>query len=502
MKLFAYLIFISLLFTGCLDESPNRPTYTLQNTSSDTDDTDGDTDDFEIPTRPDGAVYLQSGFCGCKDGEAITVGNCASVCQGKTATVETLFVDVKVGEEIDTSSLKDFYGWCTDSITYEDPETGEIVEDGITASCSVQVKDENGSLGSLNFEPKAGSNSFSVDITALDYDKTYRLSVVENSSGASSTTIQVRKYSSRISDPKGGPLDLMSVNQFTCLNRTVSTDDTNGDNYYESATRSHYYFIAEDRPEPLSESYANLFCHDYRIYGTTPINNPLLEETPKSFWVWDKWDPRFYDLDGAEVNGTTVEIHKILGQRIRDLGYEQDEDPEVFFPLEYYNGPPVSEDGSTPAKKQLGYYMLPFVDEDNGFKAYCPTAAHYNSDNPLFQAMKEVVGTDTEGLYIAKQSGVCDVILVGETLLKKIWFYTEDGKNIQPNDETVKGKQIQFYWPADTTSPMVKKSHQKLYILKRATDSLCGETNVSDNQNTSSSQYPSHDKRIGCVPAP
>ena len=497
MKKFSCLILLCFFFTSCLEDvPPDRPT--LFEYQPATDGEDGG-EEFVPPTRPDGAVFLQTGSCGCKGTEPITLGNCVSFCAGKSNLEETLYVNVEVGEEIETSSLASFYGWCTKPITYTDPETGELVEDGVQPVCEVRVKDENGSLGTLNFEPKAGSKTLSINIANLDSDKTYRLSVVEATSGASSNTIQVRKVSDRITDPVGGPLRLMPVNQYTCMTRVLSTDEGNGDNFFESAARSHYYFIDEDRPEPLSETFANIFCHDFMIYGTTPINNPLLEETPGSFTVWNKWDPRFFDLDGNE-NGNEIEVHKLLGQKIRDLGY-QSEDPKVFFPLEYYNGPPISaEGGSIPEKKVLGHYMLPFVSTSDGFKAYCPTAQHYNSENPLFQAMKEIVGVDTEGLYIAKQNNVCDVLLIKESLLKQIWFYIENGIHIEPNDSTVSGKQVQFYWPPDPVSPFVKKSHQRVYTLKRPTESLCGESNVSDNEIQNPSQYPSHDKRIGCVP--
>lgn len=505
-KLVSFLIFTSLFLTACLDEAPrNRPTFSPFQSAVDGDGDDDPDKTVEAPTRPDGEVYLQSGHCGCKAGEPITLGNCASFCDGKSSLEETLYVDVKVGEAIETSDLRDFYGWCTSPLTYEDPETGELVEDGIQANCEIQVKDENGSLGSLGFTPKAGSSKLEVNIADLDYDKTYRISVVEVTSGASSDTIQVRKVSDRVTDPVGGPIGLEPVNQYTCITREFSSDDNNGDNFFESASRNHYYFIDEDRPEPLPRVFANIYCHDYQIYGTTPINNPLLEETsPKegkgSFWVWNKWDPRFFDLDGPEENGDTIGIHRILQQKIKDLGFSSPQPPEIFFPLEYYNGPPIAEEGKpAPAKKTMGYYMQPFVDGDT-FRAYCPNADYYNSDNPLFRAMKDVVGVDTEGLYMAKQDGVCDVILIGETLLKKIWFYIENGVHLQPNDQTVSGKQLQFYWPADPASPYIKKSHQRVYTLKRPGEPICGDE--VGGGGVDPSQYPTHDKRIGCVPAP
>ena len=506
MKKLVYVLFICVFAASCLeDESRMRPTinpYQDLITGGD-DDADDKSDKFELPTRPDGAVYLQSGFCGCSEGEAITLGaNCVSFCEGKNHPEEFLYVDVKVGEEIETSSLVDLAGWCTKPLSYTDPETGAIEQIQVDASCQAQFKDENGSTGGVTVDTiSSGDTSVKINIALLDPDKTYRLKIAETQSGASSNTIQVRKVSARVTDPVGGPLALMPVNQYTCLNRTVSSEEGTGQAFFDSAQRSHYYFINEDRPDPLPDTYSNIFCHDFLIYGTTPINDPLIEETPGQFTVWSKWDPRFFDLSGAE-DGTTTEIHKILQQKIEDQGYSVDTPPSVFFPLEYYNGPPITNnDGETtePQQKHLGYYMLPYVD-DSTFKAYCPTAEHYNSENPLFSAMKEVVGVDTEGLYIAKQVNVCDYILITESVLKKIWFYKENGQHFEPTDNTVAGKKVQFYWPADPDSPFIKKSHQRTYTIKKPDELSCGSTNVSDNANEANQSFPPHDKRIGCVP--
>ncbi|MEX1098881.1 MAG: hypothetical protein WEB87_00560, partial [Bacteriovoracaceae bacterium] len=447
MKIFAYLTFCCLFLAACEEAPRERPTFKPFNQKIS--EPEIDTGEFEIPQRPDGDVYLQSGHCGCQDGKPITLGNCVSFCEGKSGSEPTLYVDVEVGEDIETSHLVDLAGWCGQNMIYTDPETGEVVEDTSLGnpSCEIQVKDENGSLGSLPLnDPAPGQKSLEINILNLDPDKTYRLNVVEVSSGASSNTIQVRKVSTPITDPVGGPLRLMPVNQYSCMNRESSGDDSTGDTYFESANRMHYYFIDEDRPEPLPGTFANVYCHDYITYGTTPINNPLLEESPDAFTVWDKWDPRFFDLDGDE-NGNEMEIHKIIEQNINNQGVTLSQTPKVFFELKYYNGPPITDPeggGGQQDQRLLGYYMLPYVDSQT-FKAYCPTQDHYNSSNPLFSAMKEVVAVNTEGLYIAKQDNVCDYLLIKESLLKQIWFYTENGQRIQPNSDTVTGKQIQFF---------------------------------------------------------
>lgn len=494
-----FVVSASLLFSACEQEIPKRTVVGLPQGVLDNEDDDLGT--FTPPTRPDGAVFLQPGHCGCKEGEPITLGNCIGFCADKNHAEEILYIDVQVGEEIETSGLIDLAGWCTLPIEYLNPETEEIEVIGSQANCQAIVKDENGETGAITMDqPSVGSKRVKINIAGLDYDKTYRLQISEVQSGAKSDTIQVRKVSTRVSDPVGGPLAQMPVNQYACLNRSTTQDDNNGQLFFETARRSHFYFVEETRPEPLPEAFANIVCHDFITYGTTPINNPLIEETPGHFNVWSKWDPRFFNQSGAADND--MEIHRILRQKIEDQGFTLNENPKVFFPLEYLNGPSIEgETGS--GQMQLGYYMLPFVD-DSTFKAYCPKQEHYNSNNPLFVSMRETVGVDTEGLYIAKQNNVCDFILITESTLKQIWFYIENGQHIEPNSNTITGKQIQFYWPADPASPFVKKSHQRVFTVKRPNELTCsGTTNVGDSSNQNSSgSFPPHDKRIGCVPRP
>jgi hypothetical protein len=145
--------------------------------------------------------------------------------------------------------------------------------------------------------------------------------------------------------------------------------------------------------------------------------------------------------------------------------------------------------------------MTPWIDQTT-FRAYCPKQAHYFSSNQLFAAMRDIIGVDTEGLYVAKQEGAIDYILVRESLLKQIWFYIENGQHIEPNNNTIVGKQIQFYWPADVNSPFVRKSHQQLFTIKSANELSTGTASTSQqSSNGSPMSYPPHDKRLGCIPS-
>lgn len=516
MKSSLSIILLTITFmVSCLDSVPrDRPTFAPTQAARTTDNLpEPEPEPFDEPSRPSEVVFMQSGHCGCLNGEPITLGSCTSFCSGKSAATPTLFVDIEIDESnsvVENTggiNLNTLNKWCTTEISYQDEETGDIITTEASPSCSLEVKDENGVTGSLDFTPVPGATTAQIDITQLDEDKTYRLTFVEVVSGARSNTIQVRKVSDPVVDPVGGPVAVEPVFQYTCMLRNfLPIDDSNGV-LYETQNRQHFYFIAETRPEPLPGVFPNVYCHDFQTYGETPINTPLLEEQPGVFFTWKKWDPRFFDLNENEK----LEIHELLEQKIREQGVSVSQTPEVFFPLEYPTGLSFSQssDGSSGSaggeadvQKVLGFYLTPFIDSEDGFKAYCPTQQNYYGTNPLLVAMRDLIGVDTEALYIAKQDSVCDYILVPESLIKQIWFYKENGQHIEPNSDTIVGKQVQFYWPADTTSPFIKKSDQSIYTIKSSTEIGQGTgcpASAGTNQQSNTS-FPPHDKRIGCIP--
>ncbi len=501
------LILQSVLFYSCNDAPRNRPTINLTDQNVEVDEQAqeeaealAEEERLAALARPSNAIKIQSGYCACQDNKAVTLGNCESLCSAKSTTDPILYFDVLPTEVItERDDIQTFYNWCTKEIV--DPTTGESI--ATNPNCMIEAKDSDNNVGYLSIQTmSAGSNAVEVNIAQLDNDKTYRLRIVETTSGAYSSTVQLRKFSTPVDDPVGGPLRTVPVQQYTCLNITFSDDGTSL--FYEDASRMHFYFNDENRPEPLSSAFVNIHCHDVYKYGTTPINNPLLEETPGAYSLWDLWDPRFWDTDGDGQ----AQINQLLQQNVIDQGYSMDTPPELFHKFQWYNGPDVSSASSTstgttasPALAELGYYMTPWIDQTT-FKAYCPKQSHYYSSNQLFVAMRELVAVDTEGLYIAKQEGSEDYILINESTLKSIWFYLENGQHIEPNNDTVTGKQVQFYWPADSDSPFIKKSHQTIYTVKKASE--VGSDNVSTDQQSetgTSSNYPPHDKRIGCVPS-
>lgn len=500
--------FIMTTFTSCLDDNIPRDRPVLQLKNSDvTDETEDETveteETEEVDTRPEGAIIIQTGHCVCEGNQQVSIGNCESFCSTKTGEIgaKTLYFDVELTEAITLDVFEDLAGFCS-------PQSTDVAG----KKCVIEAKDENGNSATTDLVVSPGQTSFEVNITGMNLreDETYRLSISEVDTEAKSTSVQLRLVSELIIDDVGGPLALMPVNQYTCVFRSGGLDTNTGELFNDSISQFHFYFIAKTRPEPLKEiTLPTVACYDFPTFGTSPINSPLLQEQTGSFTVWNRMDPRFFSLDG----NNRMKIDELIEQSLILQGQNVTEGPSLFFELQWMSGIDDGEDNPgddgntvslTTKSDVLGMYMTPFLDRENGYRAYCPTQLHYYSDNPLFKALRDVVGIDTEGLYAAKQDNACDFLLVRETEVKQLWFYIENGQHIQPTDDTIRDKKIQFYWPADPTSPYIKKSHQRVYTIKGSEDISCGDT--PDVQSGSSdsggvlTNLPPHDNRIGCVP--
>lgn len=511
MKVLILLLLFTLsqiLIVSCNEMPRGRPT--ILDDLAVTTDVDENTL-LEVPTRPSGAIVVQSNHCGCQNAQPITIGDCDALCaerQSSSDGLAKLFFDVELTEAITLDTFEDVAGWCNTEII--DPNTNEPAALGV--GCSLEVKNQAGAVvETIPFDPAQGQVSFSIDITALAEDETFRMTIVEASSGATSTTFQVRRFSDLLQGPSG-PLQLMPVNRYSCMIRDVAVVD--GSATITNVERFHMYFNSETRPEPLQPgTVSQFYCHDIEIYGSNPINSPLLEETTGVFTLWFKDDPRFYDLLDGDGQ---MDINNLIYQEVQLQGASLPSVPTLFAPLNWMSAfddgdaTPGGDGGATTTvsvvNKDLGYYMTPFLD-DTTYKAYCPTQNHYYSSDPLFKAMKDLVGVGTEALYVAKQDNVTNFLLINESVVQPIWFYIENGQHIQPTTETIQGKQIQFYWPADPSSPYIKKSHQRIYTIKSASELSDSSSNsasgVNGSTNTTggiSNTYPTHDKRIGCVP--
>ena len=451
-------------------------------------------------TRPDNAINISS-FCGCLGNEPIIQNNCASYCSGKnTGEDELLFVDVILDPEIESNPL---YGslknWC-----------GVEIGDGKTnPSCNLELTDNNGSSISLPIENFLSSKSFSVDMKTLGSGVTYIAKIVETTSGSDSSTFQVRRLIEDTSVDFTGPLAVHHVSQYTCMTRSGTSDGINFS--WLNALRLHYYFSPNNPPPSLPPvTNGQVYCHDINIYGLT--DSPLyerLEHIPHHFSVWNYRDTRFVDTDG---NGKE-DINDILKQRLLDE-YNITKEVQIFGTLKWPNVIPVSDSGgstdSTGDNPILGYYMIPWVNSTTG-KGFCPTQEHYNGTDPMFRVMKDYIGIDTEGIFLAEREALSmldaegntiiaptDVLVIREKLLKKIWFYYENNQHLEPDAFAAENKTVMFYWPPDINDPYVRKSTQRIYTVRSSENIGSGDANGSSDLQTS---IRPPDKRFGCVPS-
>lgn len=489
--------------TGSISDTPEcTETQTLTSTT-----TNGVTTyscEENVPTRPSGAITWKTDFCACKDTKAVSLGNCATYCSTKnTNGTEILYASFTTTEAVSLNTkFQNVAGWCTAPLT----------SDTENPVCKIEAKDEQGNIEYLNVTPSL--NTITSDVSKLTADKTYVLTLIENSSKARSNSVQIVKFSDDLSIPSLGPLKNVAVSQYSCVVRELAISGP--DIYSSQAYRVHFYFIPSLLPTPLGVRNAPIVCHDIFAYGSlddAQAQYPRLETLPGVFNLWDKMDPRFYDND---QNGAT-DVNEIIIQKTRNFGGTIAAGTTFFTEFKMSPGPVVttttgsgtSTTSNTPVS--YGHFMNPWIDTSN-YKAYCPNTAHYAGTVPLFRALGEVINVSTEGLYVAEKAaetitdingverlGDVDRIFIRETDLKQVWFYLKNNVPTAPDDTTVVNNTIFFYYPLNKTSPFVRSSSQRVYRLKSAAEINNGT--ATDGSSTSGgTKYPPHDKRIGCIP--
>ncbi len=455
--------------------------------------------------RPDNAVFWKSDFCACKDSKPVTYGNCSSFCAGKnTNGAERLYANFSVTEDISLGGLGNLYAWCRTNLP----------GDTVNPECELQAKDEQGNISSIEVTIPVGSNSIQANIQdKISYDKTYVFTLVEKTSGAKSNSIQLIKFSTDVTLPIIGPLKNAPISQYTCLVREFSEDSVTGDIYFDSAYRLHFYFIPRVPPKPITPGNSNLICHDIfnPLYGKTDSDlYPRFESIPGVFNLWDTTDPRFYDNNG---NGA-IDINEAIIQKTRNLGGTIAASSKFFTPFSWPGSPEADADAGNNANstQPLGYFMPPWIDQST-FKSYCLNNTHYKSSNPLFKALGDYLGTETEGLYVGEKapetitdntgkvtSGLSDYILIKESDLKAVWFYLKNDVPTVPTDSNVSNYAIYFYYPLNKASPFVKTSTQRVFRVRGATELNNSSSGTSSTSTGSTTTYPPHDRKIGCIP--
>ncbi len=498
------LAVMSMMLSSCQDTLPARTTI-----SPDLSQTTGGTTgggEAAQPTRPDNAVKFKTGYCGCKDTKAITYGNCASFCAGKnTNGAGVLFATFNVTEEISLNpELVTLKNWCNKAIGNEESNP----------SCVLQAKDDEGNSFNLPVDPGSSNSSLQINIDRLSEDKTYILTLVETTSNSKSDTIQIIKFSEDIPLSLLGPLKNAPISQYTCINRPAPDDGgDNSDIYYDVAFRVHLYFLPRIPPQPVAAG-SDFVCHDFMnpLYGAIDdILFPRLEQLPGIFNLWDTMDPRFYDNNG---NGND-DVNDIVNQKAKNFGAVNIPASQRYFvKFPQMASIETNEEGGATASvaQSMGYYMPYWL--DSNYKSYCLNNTHYNSSNPLFKALRDIVGVEMEGIYVGVKTPETifdrygnplaapdDFLLIRETDLKAVWFYMKNGVPTVPTEAIVSTVPVFFYYPLNRASPFVKSSTQRIYQVKGAPE-IANEEVQEGGANTSgsSSTYPSHDRKLGCIP--
>lgn len=477
----------------------------------------------ETPKRPgepgtSTAVFIQRNFCSCLAGKADILNDCAAFCSGKNDASPTLYLYTKLGADIELNDkLKNLRGWCTNQISDSTTTTG-----GGAPQCNLMYDDGFGAKKiPLPAEAISASNSIKLDIKDLKINQTYVVYIQELTSGAKSDAIHIRRINPPSAEvPNLGPLKITPISQFVCMYRGITPQTPP---LYDQAFKHHFYYVDQNLPPSLPAGNPYVFCHDQIQYGE--IDQPIfprLELQPNFFKMWNETDSRFIDLMSYDATGKVVstpnqqpDINDEIKEKLRQAGISSGANYFVYF--EWLAYPGISN------PPRLGYLMTPFIDPIT-YHATCPTQADYNSNSTLMRILKDTVGVDTEGIYIAQKEAECyttragelkpaldDYMLIREGLLKKIWWYIKNGVRTEPTESVFNSNtSISFYWPPDESSPYVQKSTQKLYTI-RYTDELgtpntiCGSPAPANAPNstppTPRTTLRASDKRIGCIPA-
>ncbi len=516
----AALVSMLFLFVSCMDtggdvkKGRTVASFGVKKQTTET-PTPTPTPEIKRPGAPgtDEQVFIKPDFCSCLNKKSDILNDCDAFCSTKNTSVATLYMNFTVGADIALNSeLQNLNGWCTKEI-----------DDGNTAPGCDLVFSDGSSENKIAVVPSNTSNSIAIDISSqTQKNVTYLVFLREKTSGAVSKKVQLRRIDPPSTSPELGLLKISPITLFSCIFRTGSSGTFNTFNY---AFKRHFLFVDQNAPPALPSGTVFTLCHDSQAFGANDnVLYPRLEQTPNNFRMWNQTDSRFMDQineTGASTPNQKADVNDIVNKKLKDAGSTLS--GEFFQKLDWSSYP-----GTTNAPR-LGYYLTPFVDTVTN-RATCPSQSDYNSNNTLYNILRDLVGVDTEGIWLAQKEAECytdssnvqqpvpdDIIIIREHLLKKIWFYNNNGQPTEPTESIFNsGTSIHFYWPADELFPFTRKSTQKLYTIRfpseigSSTSSLCGTSNATNSSSNSSgggpsqsqfSTYMSSDKRFGCVPA-
>ncbi len=512
-NLHSCLLLILLLGVAACNETvpTNRPLLTAGQT-----DDGGDDDGDDILKRPDGEVFFKNNICGCKNGVNILATNdCSAFCAANAANTggeERLYFSFSVGTAIELGPWQTVRGWC------DTPIEGETAPGAV--GCQLKARAQGETEVMMSVVPRLDGNSYYANISSLDYDKTYILTMFQTTSEVSSDSIQIRKLSDGLGDLPVGPVPIQPVTQYACIKRNALANctesgecPTSGPFYYENALRQHFYFVEHMRPDPVTPgALSQIFCHNIQEHGA--LDNaqfPRLEENAKALALWSRDDVRMLTVNGR------IDINRIIEHKLKDLGYTAT-GLNLFFPLRLSPGPVINEAGNPSNSGNniaLGFFMSSFRDSNNNAK--CPVQADYmDITNPTFQVLGDLLQVDTEGVYLARReaqtdsSGKClptDWLIVRESEVSQKWFYYKNQLPHRPTQPShFKNNKIIFFHPfvPGDTDPTMKKPNQRTYTIVLPSDASSGSCTEDNGGQPTTDELPTsiapHDKRFGCVP--
>lgn len=448
--------------------------------------------DVQVEKRPTKQIEIKNDFCSCLGGKSDIINDCEQTCAGKPSTNEPLlYVNTIIGPEIYLNDkIKNLYNWCS----------VQLASDDTAPQCALSATD-GASTVSIPINITPGSNSFTANINALAFDRTYVVKIVEAKAGseAESKEFQIRRKKQSTTDDSTGILKVANISQYSCLQYGGRVDSAGIiRRYAETFIRNYYYFPANETPAPMapviSPNESLFVCHDEQLHpGNDNIEYPRFEHIPMAFTLWSKSDSRFA-TSGSKMAITTI-IENRLANEYPGSGITG---ASLFTSLSIANRPGNS------TQPVLGVFMIPFTDSVTK-KSYCPSASQLqNPTNPLFAILADYV-VDTEGLFLAEKEAevVLDsgsyktlygTILVPESVVKNYGFYIENGLRIKANEAVMSTKTIHFYWPVNPTADPLLSGGRKLFTV-RSKSTLAGQSPVSlptEGETT--------DKRIGCIP--
>lgn len=458
--------------------------------------------------RPENSIFVKPDYCSCLAGKRDILNQCDSFCKGTTEG-PTLYGSVILGEKVILNEvLGSLERWCNAEI----PGVP-----GVSPTCKLEIYDGK-SKEYLDMTIPANSNNFTVNINTLKLNVTYIAKIVEtgsNTNRASSDSFQIRRVPPPITNPIfPGPLKITPINQYACITRVGESDPNTRSNYFNLKATNHYYYDPRQKP-PVGPPNPYVYCYDRDQYGPVDrINIPRLELVPKAFSLWDQTDIRFSDTNGDGQ----MDINTLIDTEML-LKYGIETKTDYFVPFKWPTAPSISAEGTEgsgePTVATLGYLMRVFIDPYTG-TGKCPTQEDYFGPDVTFQALRGVVGVDTEAIYIgAREKEILtnpdgttteippDIILIKESEVKRIWFYYENNLLVKPDEVTSAQQTIFFYYPPAPgyMDPYVRKSYQSLYTIRDRSALGSGSTESSTEGGGTVQGLPSYDKRFGCVPA-